>query len=41
MTLIERLQDILKQATQGSHYYVAATVRDAIAELKRLYNREL
>jgi hypothetical protein len=37
MTLIEKLQDLLLQATtERSHYYVASAVKEAIAEITRL-----
>lgn len=37
MDILEKLQDLLKQATtERSHYYVASCCRDAIAEIERL-----
>lgn len=37
MTIIEKLEDLLVQATtERSHYYVASTVKEAIEEIKRL-----
>lgn len=37
MDILEKLKDLLKQATtERSHYYVAATVKEAIAEIERL-----
>jgi hypothetical protein len=41
VTILEKLQDLLKQATiERSHYYVAQTCREAIAEIKRLQEYE-
>lgn len=41
MTIIEKLEDLLKQATtERSHYYVASCCREAIAEIKRLQEYE-
>ena len=35
--ILEKLEDLLKQATtERSHYYVAGCCREAIAEIKRL-----
>lgn len=35
--IVERLEDLHKQATtERSHYYVASTCVEAIAEIKRL-----
>ena len=37
MDIVEKLAELHKQATtERSHYYVAATVREAIAEIQRL-----
>ena len=37
MNIIEKLEDLLVQATkERSHYYVASVCREAIAEIKRL-----
>lgn len=37
MDIVEKLQDLHKQATtERSHNYVAACVREAIAEIQRL-----
>ena len=39
--ILERLEDLLKQATtEHSHYYVASCCREAIAEIKRLREYE-
>lgn len=35
--IVDKLKDLLKQATaERSHYYVAGTCREAIAEIERL-----
>lgn len=35
--ILEKLEDLLKQATtEHSHYYAAGCCREAIAEIKRL-----
>ena len=37
MNIIEKLQDLFRQATiERSHYYVAGACRDAILEIERL-----
>lgn len=37
MNILDRLEDLHKQATtENSHYYVAATVREAAREIMRL-----
>ena len=37
MTIIEKLEDLHKQATnERSHYYTASVLKDSIAEIKRL-----
>ncbi len=39
MSIIEKLEDLHKQATtERSHYYVASCCREAIAEIKRLHS---
>jgi hypothetical protein len=37
MDIIEKLEDLVKQATtERSHYYVASTAREAASEIKKL-----
>lgn len=37
MTLMQKLEDLHKQATtERSHYYAATVIEEAIAEIKRL-----
>jgi len=39
--ILEKLQNLLKQATtERSHYYVASVVLESIAEIKRLREYE-
>lgn len=42
MDIIEKLQDLLKQATtERSHYYVAHVVTEAIQEINMLRNEKI
>jgi hypothetical protein len=41
MIILEKLEDLLLQATtERSHYYTAAVLREAIAEIRRLQEIE-